>query len=249
MKLSGTLAICLVAALAGCKSEAQTNAILARAKALSTSPDYLIGNGDEVTIQILGVEGPTVREIVRPDGKITFPNYGDVQAEGKTTDALRAELEEAFKEPPLGLKKPKVYVAVHSFTSKQVTVLGEVVRPGRFPYTGPMRVTDVLGLTVGLQDLTAAREALLFREVEGKTKIYQINIRDFLKKGDFTTNFYVRPGDIVYVPRSGLAKVALSIEKLLLPMRAIVNGVGLGNSTVSVFVPGSNTGGVGGTGR
>lgn len=240
-----TLGICLLAAVAGCKSEAQTNAILARAKALAVSPEYVIGNGDQVTVQILGTEGPTVTEFVRPDGKISFPNYGDIQAEGKTTEALRAELEEAFKAPPLGLKKPKVYVSVHSFTSKQVTVLGQVLRPGRYPYTGPMRVTDLLGLTNGLQDLTSAREALLFREVEGKTKIYEIKISDFLKKGDFTTNFYVRPGDIVYVPRSGLAKVALGIEKLLLPLRAVVNGVGLGNQTVSVFVPGSDVSGVG----
>ena len=111
MKPLGTLVVCLLALTASCKSEAQTNAILARAKALSAAPEYIIGNGDQVTIQVLGEDQPTVSNLVRPDGKVAFPGHGDIQVEGKTVEGLRAELEKSFtSKDSLGLRKPKVFV-------------------------------------------------------------------------------------------------------------------------------------------
>jgi polysaccharide export outer membrane protein len=231
--------------LAGCRSDAELNAIIAKATALRTSPDYVIGEGDAVSIQVLGTEAPLIaQQGVRPDGKISFPGHGDIQCAGKTTEELRKFVEEEFaKTTSLGLKNPRIHVSVTSFTSQQVTVLGEVGRPGRFPYTGEMRVTDLLGMTGSLNDLTAApNRVLLFREVEGKTKAYKVRMKDFTGKGDFTTNFYVRPGDILYVPRSGYAKFALWIERILLPIRAVTNGIGIGNTVTNVFVPGSSGG-------
>jgi polysaccharide export outer membrane protein len=242
MKLAGTAILACLLLPAGCKSEAELNAIIAKATALRTSPDYLIGEGDEITIQVLGTDTPlVVTQPVRPDGKVSFPGHGDVQVSGKTAAQLRSNLEAEFaKSTSLGLRNPRIHVSVNAFRSQQVTVLGEVARAGRFPYTGEMRVTDLLGMTGSLNDLTAApNRVLLFREVEGKTKAYKVRMKDFTSKGDFTTNFYVRPGDILYVPRSGYAKFALWIERILLPVRAITNGIGIGNEATTILVPSS----------
>ncbi|MHC4548690.1 MAG: polysaccharide biosynthesis/export family protein [Planctomycetota bacterium] len=232
---TGALLLVLLAAYAGCTSEAYNKSILARANTLRTSPEYRIGEGDALTVVVLGHEEYEARDVVRPDGKISFPQHGDVMVAGKTTEAVRQELQESFQQS-LGLKNPKVYVAVNSFDSKNITVMGEVLRPGRYPYTGQMRVADVLGLAVGPTVRTWNNHVLLFREVDGATKIYQVKVKDFFRKGDFATNFYMRPGDILFAPRRPAAKLGDEIRVLLDPVKAIFETIGLGSTTVTTFV-------------
>lgn len=241
MKRLGTAAtlFTVLAVVAGCTSDAYRKSVLARAKALRVAPEYRIGEGDTITIRVLGqdVANYTIQDLVRPDGKVSFPEHGDIHCAGKTTAQLRSELEESFKQT-LGLNSPIVYVAVNSFTSKVVTVLGEVGRPGRFPYTGQMRIADLLGLTGGTPPTAYRNRALLFREVDGNVKIYQVHLKDFFEKADFSTNFFVRPGDIFFVPKNGFAQVAQAITITMLPIRAIFDTVGLGSRTVNYFTPG-----------
>jgi polysaccharide export outer membrane protein len=247
----GWLAACLVILVAGCSTEAERSAIWAKASKLRAAPDYLIGEGDVLTVRVLG-EGPdfTVTNQVRPDGRLSFPKYGDIDATGKTAEALRAELEQGFAEK-LALKSPKVFVAVNSFFSKNVSVFGEVRVAGRFPYIGQMRVLDLLGLAVGYDDIQGdLDDVLLFREVDNTTKIYHVDLEAFFKRGDFSTNFYLRPGDVLYVPKNGFATVATWITKVTLPLNAIFSVFGLGTSTVSYFVPSpASTGALGGFGN
>jgi len=237
MKRIGTafLALGLVALVGGCASPAYNNAIFARAASLQTSPDYVIGEGDSLTLMVLGEEGLETTNHVRPDGKMTFPGHGDVMVAGKTTEQVRADLEEKFR-ASLGLKNPKVYVAVNSFDSKAVTILGEVGFSGRFPYTGQMRVADLIGLAHGQTIYASSNRALLFREIDGATKVYHVEIKKFFNAGDFSTNFFLRPGDILYVPTNGFRVVGNQIRIWLDPFAALFDTVGFGSSTVSYFV-------------
>ncbi|MDH3591100.1 MAG: polysaccharide export protein [Planctomycetota bacterium] len=237
----GALVLGLATMLAGCKSDAyMKNAIYARAKTLQTSPEYRIGEGDGITVRLLGAgegdDDSSIREVVRPDGKVSFPGHGDITVSGKTVEEIRAELQEGFKES-LGLRNPRVYVAANAFASKNVTVLGEVNRPGRYRYTGQMRIADLLGLAVGTKETAEPNWALLFREIDGATKVYHVHLEDFFEKADFSTNFYIRPGDTLWVPMHGFAQVAAGIRKFLLPLNAIAESVGLGTRAVSFFVP------------
>jgi polysaccharide export outer membrane protein len=228
------------ALMVSCTTEAYDNAIWARARALTTQPEYVIGNSDTISIRVLGrsQDGFTVEsQTVRPDGAISFPTHGDIMVVGKTPEGLRQELQKEFKET-LGLKNPKVFVSIESFESKSVTIMGEVRVPGRFPYTGQMRIIDLLGRTIGWDPITAAtQKVLLFRDVDGEVKIYHVNIDHMFKKGDFTTNFYLRPGDIIWVPPTNWEKVARSIRRVLSPITALANAIGIGVATTSYFVP------------
>jgi polysaccharide export outer membrane protein len=233
------LVLGLAALLAGCTKDSEKLAILARAKQLQVAPEYVIGEGDALTITILGQDQPSISATVRPDGKISFPGHGDIKVVEKTVEQLRTELEVAFQES-LGLRKPKLHISVDAFASKHVTVLGQVSRPGRYPYTGQMRVADLLGLVIGVDPLTGSpNRALLFREIEGNTKIYKVYLKDFFEKGDFSTNFYVRPGDVLWVPMNGFAEVNIVITKIFSPIGAIVDGIGLGRTLTAVFIPGT----------
>ena len=234
MALGGLVMAVLVA---GCRSPAELNAIAAKARTLMTSPEYILGEGDLVTIRILEHDEFTVTTTVRPDGKISFPRHGEIVVSGKTTPQLRKELSRAFKKT-LGFKdQPRVFVSANSYSSKSVTVLGAVQRPGAFPYTGQMRVADLLGLAFGVDEALANMDrTILFREIDGATKIYSVNVRRFWHEGDFTTNFFLRPGDILYVPLNGFAKAAEVIRTVLLPVSALFDAVGLGAQTTNYFV-------------
>jgi len=99
-------------------------------------------------------------------------------------------------------------------------------------------VADLLGLAIGPKDIFAApNRALLFREVEGATKVYHVHLKDFFNKANFDTNFYIRPGDVVYVPKNGWAKAYSGVRKVFLPLSAVFATVNLGGSSVSYFAP------------
>ena len=240
MKRIGTGALLLVLAgvLAGCTSPAYNKSILARANTLRTSPEYRIGEGDSLTISVLGHEEYLITSTVRPDGSLSFPQHGDITVGGKTAEGLRTELQQSFKKS-LGLKNPRVYVAVNTFDSKNVTVMGEVARPGRYPYTGQMRVADLLGLAVGPSIRAWRNKSLLFREVDGATKVYQVKLMDFFYEADFSTNFYVRPGDILFVQKRPMAWLGDEIRTILDPINALFDTIGFGTTTVTTFVGGA----------
>lgn len=238
MKRISILAAALVvgAGIVGCKTQAELNAVFAKAQTMQTAPDYLIGEGDEVEVRVLGERELTMRDLVRPDGRISFPGYGDVLIAGKTVDAARGEMEEGFK-TKMGLNNPTVYLSVKTFASKAVTVIGEVNVQGRFPYNGQMRVSDLLGLTRGVPITSDPNRAVLFREVAGNTKIYHVFLTDFLRKGDYSTNFYVQPGDILYVPKNFLSEAAAAITVAVSPLAAALSFLDFGSTTATFFVP------------
>ncbi len=150
-RIAALATLCGVLLAAGCwapRAPAEKNAILTAAKAKQAAPEYRIGAGDSVTISVIGSPEHAVAAVVRPDGKVSFPGYGDIKVEGKTAPELRKELERSFRKS-LGLKDPTVYVSINSFGSSAITVLGEVSVPGIFPYTHNMRMIDLLGATRG----------------------------------------------------------------------------------------------------
>ena len=232
----------LMVLTSGCKSNAELNAVVAKARTMMTAPDYIIEEGDDISIRVLDHEQYSIdQQLVRPDGKISFPRHGDIEVAGKTVEKLRAELESSFHASLNLAKKPRVYIGVNQFLSKAVTIFGEINRPGRYAYTGQMRVADLLGRAIGIRDVTAAHDqTLLFRDVGGKTKIYKIHLKAFGYEGDFTTNYFLRPGDIVYVPRNGWAKAALAVERVLLPVNAVFQTLGLGSTTTALFLGAPN---------
>ncbi len=122
--LSTSLA--LASAAAGCTS-AGSYVWYSQLPPESPSNEYLIAVGDILGMKVLGHEEMTVRERVRPDGRIAIPIVGEVEARGKRPGALRSELEARLKDY---LVTPSVSVTVEEMTPLMVSVLGEVSRPG-----------------------------------------------------------------------------------------------------------------------
>jgi polysaccharide biosynthesis/export protein len=158
-------------------------------------PDaYRIGPEDMLQISVWKNEAMSRAVLVRPDGKISLPLLNDVQAAGLTALELRDVLTGKLKEY---IPSPEVSVIVSDIRSLKVSVIGEVVRPGRYELKSWATVLDALALAGGFTQY-ATRSRIVILQSEGKTmKRIPFN---YNKVAGEQENIYLRNGDIVMVP-------------------------------------------------
>ena len=124
----------------------------------AAAPEYTIGPRDVLSIAVWG-HGDLSREYaVAPDGVVSFPLVGAVQAGGLTVTQLALRLTELLEKDYL--VNPQVIVSVKEYLSRKVHVLGEAERPGLFYLSGPTTVLDILSKAGGLSR-TAGTHVLL----------------------------------------------------------------------------------------
>ena len=146
---------------------------------------------------------------VRPDGLISTPLVDDVQAAGKTPAELSRAIE---KELGKYIRDPVVTIVVSGFQSgyrDQVRVVGEAVKPGSMPYRPNMTLLDALAQAGGMTEIANGNAAVLIRAAGNASpngapgeKRYSVRLKDLLKRGDFSANVPVLPGDVIIVPQS-----------------------------------------------
>jgi polysaccharide export outer membrane protein len=188
MRFSG-LAVLLAAAflLAGCPeltgdkttgtteatpAPAPSNPALAAAQPapeVSFSADqYKLGAGDQIRIIVFGSEDLSGEFEVGPQGDIAYPLIGTVKAGGKTLPEVEQEIASRLK--PDYLKDPRVNVEVLNY--RPFFVLGEVRRPGSFPYQSGMNVQNAIALAGGFTYRAVEDEVLISRASDaGKGKM------------------------------------------------------------------------------
>ena len=127
----------------------QTREPLADAVSENTASDYPIGPGDVLEISVPAMEEIKDRDVrVTADGTISLPFIGQLQAEGLTEEELANQLRQRLKEY---LRNPRVFIYVKEYTSRQVAVLGAVVRPGLYSLTsGSENILDMISRAGGI---------------------------------------------------------------------------------------------------
>lgn len=163
--------------------------------------NYHIGVGDELAVQVWRNEELSVRVPVRPDGKISTPLVGDIVAAGLTTQELAQQITAKLSGY---VRNPEVTVIVNNPASadflRRVRVTGSVRNPTSITYRQGITVLDLVLQAGGLTDFAAPANARLYRTVDGKTKIYKVDLEGILKRGDLSTNYTLYPSDVVTVP-------------------------------------------------
>lgn len=163
--------------------------------------DYRIGVDDRIQVTVWRNPELSVTAPVRPDGKISVPLIGDVQAGGNTAEEVAALIKQKLSSY---IREPSVAVIVielrsHEFLSR-VRVTGAVRTPRSMPYRPGMTVLDAVLESGGLNEFAAPNRSKLYRKGKEKTEVYDIDLGDILNKGKLDTNLGLRPGDIVTVP-------------------------------------------------
>ena len=158
---------------------------------------YQIGPGDVLQISVWKEEGMDQQILVRPDGEITFPLIGEVQAGGLTTrmlsDALVAKLKKY-------IPNPNVTVSLLQAISNKVYVIGKVNRPGEFAATAYMDVLQALTMAGGLTPYADSDEIKIIRRTATGTKMKLFDYNEVINGKQLEMNIILKAGDTVVVP-------------------------------------------------
>ena len=189
--------------LAGC-SGIPSSETMPPASELEAEP-YEIGVGDTVTVHVW--RNPELGQAitVRPDGYISLPLIGDVEAEGKQPETLAAEISSGLSEY---IRTPEVTVMVTNPMSKEfrnrVRITGQVTSPQSVAFQPGMTVLDLVLMAGGVTDFAADGRATLARMIDGEYQTWQLDLGAMLRNGDMRTNHLLQPGDVISVPRRQL---------------------------------------------
>lgn len=151
----------------------------------ASDADYQLGPGDQVRVITFGDEQMTGEFRVKDDGDISLPLVGPVKAAGRTPTQLQAEITQALVDKNL-YKSPSVSVEVTAY--RPVFVLGEVTRPGQYPYQPGMTVQTAVAVAGGFTYRAVEDEFSITRNLPGK-----------VVKGRAEPQTRVRPGDVINV--------------------------------------------------
>lgn len=162
--------------------------------------DILLGPGDVLKVSVFEQPDLALEVRVSESGTITYPLIGEVIVGGDT--AAAAEKKIASKLEAGGfLKNPHVSIIVVQLQSLQVSVLGQVSRPGRYPLEGQRTLADVLALAGGINP-EGGDIVTLIRTANDKTTRETIDIAEMMRSGDVARNIMINGGDILYIERA-----------------------------------------------
>lgn len=159
--------------------------------------DYTIGADDVLDVVVWREKDLSVEVKVRPDGKVSLPLVNDIQAGGLTPEAFRAAVTAAVTK---FVEAPSVTVIVKQINSRQVFVMGEVVKPGTYPLTAPTTVLQLLAQAGGPTPFAKVNEIGVMRTVDGKTTRHLFNYKEVSRGRKIEQNIVLRPGDTIIIP-------------------------------------------------
>jgi polysaccharide export outer membrane protein len=155
-----------------------------------------IGPGDKLKIMVYGEKQLSGLYQVSPEGAIMFPFAGNINVKGYTSFSLAERIAELLRQGYL--KDPQVTVLVQEFVSKRIYVLGQVKQAGNFPMKEAMSIVEAISLAGGFTNFADISNVVVTRKIKGgQEKKYIINIEEVVN-GD-KKNFYLKPGDIIFV--------------------------------------------------
>ena len=162
-------------------------------------PDaYVIGVGDLLEISVWKNPDLSATVPVRPDGRISVPLLGDVQAAGMTPLALKATLTQGYKEY---VTAPGVSVVVKEIHSRKIFVTGEVAHPGAYDLQPHTKLMQALSLAGGLTPYARGKVVLLRDGHDGKTdKRFEYRLDSIVSGKRPENNVLLLPGDTLVVP-------------------------------------------------
>lgn len=149
---------------------------------------------------------------ISPDGRISFPLIGGMQAQGFTVAQLEKIINERYAKQVRNLNTNLILLEIRH---PKLYVLGEVERPGAYDIGSVPNVLNALTLSGGFNRRAELEEIAIFRN-EGLERpiAFKVDIKKALKEGIALANIKLKPGDIIYVPKTGLTEINDALEKI-----------------------------------
>lgn len=160
-------------------------------------PDYVLGPGDSVRVQLFGnVNGIYEYEVSR-NGVLNLPEIGPVTVAGIPFSEFRSDLNKRVKQMLIGTQ---VSVTMGQLRTIRVFVLGDVNQPGSYVVSGLATISGVLYRSGGVSPIGSLRNIQLKRS--GRV-VSSLDAYDLLIRGDTSGDSRLQPGDVIFVPPIG----------------------------------------------
>lgn len=162
--------------------------------------EILLGPGDVLKILVYGNPDLTLETRVSEGGAITFPLIGEV-AVGNLSSSMAEKKIATMLETGGFVRKAQVNIIVTLLQSQQVSVLGQVNRPGRYPIDGKRSLMDCLALAGGIT-IDGGDTVSLIRRRNGVTRKDVIDVIQMVRTGEFSQDVDLAANDVIYVERA-----------------------------------------------
>lgn len=159
--------------------------------------DYIVGPGDQFSIQLYGAQNRTLRLTVGRDGRLAFPELGPIEVLGKAFDVVAADIEARVARQMIGTQAS---VGMGNARSIQVFVMGEAKKPGAYVVSGFATITSALYASGGIRPTGSLRDVQLRRQ---GALIRRLDLYDLLLRGDTSSDVALLPGDVIFIPTVG----------------------------------------------
>jgi polysaccharide export outer membrane protein len=193
-----------------------------------------LGMGDMVRITVFRNPELTTEAKVSERGTILFPMIGEVPVTGLTPSQAGQRIADKLKQGRF-VVNPEVNVSIAQVNSRQVSVLGNVNKPGRYPLDAmSVKLTDFLAVAGGVAS-PGSDFVTIVSQKDGKTTKRDVDLAAMFRSGDLSGNLELQPGDTVYVHKAPLVYVygevqkggAYRVEPHMTVMQAIALGGGV----------------------
>lgn len=168
---------------------------------LATPPNYRLGPGDEVIIDIWGTSQNTIRQQISPDGTINIEKIGPVSLSGMTVSEANEYLKRVLGKTYSGLDAPdgtlEIRLTLGNTRTIQINVMGEVIQPGTYALSSFSTVFHALYRAGGVNEIGSLRNVQVTRN--GKT-VAKVDVYDFIMKGKTQDDIRLQEGDVIIVP-------------------------------------------------
>lgn len=163
-----------------------------------SDPTYVIGDDDQLGINVWKEPDFTQDVPVRSDGRISLPLIGEMQAAGETPRQLQQEITTRLR---AYITDPIVTVMVLKANSQKFNILGRVAKPGSYSLTSTTTVLDAIADAGGFTDFAKQKDIYILRHKSGGGDVrFPFNYKDVIRGKHAEQNIHLEPHDTVVVP-------------------------------------------------
>jgi polysaccharide export outer membrane protein len=182
------------------------------AMSANSAEEYQLGPGDAIRITAYNNPDLTTETTIAEDGSISFPLIGRVVVGGMTKANAEQQLSKLLVERGL-LRQAEINLAVTQYRSQQVSVLGAVVRPGKYPISAATTALDILAEAGGIASTGSSSIRLIQHDSEGKATQRDIDVNQLVSPGKAGVDLSLHNGDILFVATQPLFYIYGEVQK------------------------------------
>lgn len=174
--------------------------------AIAEDATYRINGGDQLHISVYGEQNLNQDVVVQPDGWLSFPLAGNINALDLTLAELQAKIADSLRQSQYfpNLTDAEVTVSMLKAMGNSISVIGQVKQPGTFAFDTRLDVMQALSLAGGLTPFAGKDEIkILRRDAAGKQSAILFDYSELEDGESLESNILLRGGDVVVVPQAG----------------------------------------------